>query len=181
MKLVQWCVRYDLRKRTRIFGHESEQSIFRMFAGAAHRIGFRTKQYALKFISDPGKHNGLYWQSAEGQPQSPLGPMAAYATSEGYKVKPDAHVPFHGYFFHMLTGQGNKAHGGAKEYIVDGKMVGGFAFVAYPAQYGNSGVMSFLINQDGILLEKDLGKNTTELATAMTEFDPDEGWQIVEE
>ena len=143
--------------------------------------GAATKEYALKFISDPGKHNGLYWQSAEGQPQSPLGPMAAYATSEGYKVKPDAHVPFHGYFFHMLTGQGNKAHGGAKEYIVDGKMVGGFAFVAYPAQYGNSGVMSFLINQDGILLEKDLGKNTTELATAMTEFDPDEGWQIVEE
>ena len=143
--------------------------------------GATTKQYALKFISDPGKHNGLYWQSAEGQPQSPLGPMAAYATSEGYKVKPDAHVPFHGYFFHMLTGQGNKAHGGAREYVVDGKMVGGFAFVAYPAQYGNSGVMSFMINQDGILLEKDLGKTTAELATAMTEFDPTEGWKIVEE
>ena len=143
--------------------------------------GATTKQYALKFISDPGKHNGLYWQSAEGQPQSPLGPMAAYATSEGYAVKPDAHVPFHGYFFHMLTGQGNKAHGGAKEYVVDGKMVGGFAFVAYPAQYGNSGVMSFMINQDGILLEKDLGKTTAELATAMTEFDPNEGWKIVEE
>jgi hypothetical protein len=143
--------------------------------------GVATKQHALKFISDPGKHNGLYWKSAEGQPQSPLGPMAAYATSEGYAVKPDAHVPFHGYFFHMLTGQTNKAHGGAKEYVVDGKMVGGFAFVAYPAQYGNSGVMSFMINQDGILLEKDLGKTTAELATAMTEFDPDEGWKIVEE
>lgn len=143
--------------------------------------GARTKQYALKFISDPGKHNGLYWQSAEGQPQSPLGPMAAYATAEGYAVKPDAHVPFHGYFFHMLTGQSSKARAGAKKYVVDGKMVGGFAFVAYPAQYGNSGVMSFIINHDGILLEKDLGKTTTELATAMTEFDPDEEWKIVEE
>ena len=143
--------------------------------------GAATKQYALKFISDSGKHNGLYWQSAEGQPQSPLGPLAAYATSEGYTVKPDAHVPFHGYFFHMLTGQSNKARGGAKKYVVDGKMVGGFAFVAYPAQYGNSGVMSFMTNQDGVLLEKDLGKTTTELATALTEFDPDEGWKPVEE
>jgi len=143
--------------------------------------GAATKQYALKFISDSGKHNGLYWQSAEGQPQSPLGPLAAYATSEGYTVKPDAHVPFHGYFFHMLTGQSDKARGGAKKYVVDGKMVGGFAFVAYPAQYGNSGVMSFMINQDGVLLEKDLGKTTTELATALTEFDPDEGWKPVEE
>jgi hypothetical protein len=143
--------------------------------------GAITKQYALKFISDPGKHNGLYWQSAEGQPQSPLGQMAAYATSEGYTVKPDAHVPFHGYYFHMLTGQSSKARGGAKKYVVNGKMVGGFAIVAYPAQYANSGVMSFMINQDGILLEKDLGKTTTELATSMTEFDPDEGWKIVED
>jgi len=143
--------------------------------------GATTKQYALKFISDPGKHNGLYWQSAEGQPQSPLGPLAAYATSEGYAVKPDAHVPFHGYFFHMLTGQSSKARGGAKKYIVDGKMVGGFAFVAYPAQYGNSGVMSFMVDQDGVLLEKDLGKTTTELATAMTDFDPDAEWKPVEE
>lgn len=142
--------------------------------------GEKTKQYALKFISDTGKHNGLYWQPAEGKPPSPLGPLAAYATSEGYAVKPDAHVPFHGYFFHMLTGQSSKARGGAKKYVVDGKMVGGFAFVAYPAQYGNSGVMTFMINQDGVLLEKDMGKTTTELATAMTEFDPDEGWKIVE-
>lgn len=140
-----------------------------------------TKQYALKFISDPGKHNGLYWESAKGQPQSPLGPMAAYATAEGYAVKPDAHVPFHGYFFRMLTGQSDKARGGAKEYAVDGKMVRGFAFVAYPAEYDNSGVMSFMINQDAILLEKDMGKNTPELATAMTEFDPDAGWTIVEQ
>lgn len=141
--------------------------------------GASTKQYALKFISDPGKHNGLYWQSAEGQPQSPLGPLAAFATSEGYSVKPDAHMPFHGYFFSMLSGQSNRARTGAKKYVVDGKMVGGFAFVAFPAQYGNSGVMSFMINQDGVLLEKDLGKTTAEIATAMSEFDPGAGWSPV--
>ena len=143
--------------------------------------GATKKQYALKFISDPGKHNGLYWQSAEGQPQSPLGPLAAYATAEGYTAKPDAHVPFHGYFFHMLTGQSDKARGGAKKYIVDGKMVSGFAFVAYPAKYGNSGVMTFINDQDGVLLEKNLGENTTETATAMTEFDPDSSWSPVQE
>src|SRR5215469_7073527 len=143
--------------------------------------GATTKQYALKFISDPGKHNGLYWQSEEGQPQSPLGPLAAFATSEGYTVKPDAHVPFHGYFFHMLTGQSNKARGGAKNYVVGEKMTGGFAFVAYPAQYGNSGVMTFIISQDGALLQKDLGNTTMQTATAMTEFDPDSSWSRVQE
>jgi hypothetical protein len=143
--------------------------------------GATTRQYAVKFISDPGKQNGLYWQSAEGQPQSPLGPMAAFATSEGYTVKPDAHMPFHGYYFRMLKGQSNKAPSGAKAYLVDGKMVGGFAFVAYPAEYGNSGVMTFMINQDAVLLQKNLGKATTETATAMSEFDPDGGWSPVQQ
>jgi NADH:ubiquinone oxidoreductase subunit 2 (subunit N) len=107
--------------------------------------------------------------------------LAAFATSEGYSVKPDAHVPFHGYFFTMLRGQSNKARTGAKKYLVDGKMVGGFAFVAFPAQYGNSGVMSFMINQEGVLLEKDLGKTTAEIATAMSEFDPGAGWSPIED
>jgi hypothetical protein len=106
--------------------------------------GAKTKQYALKFISDPGKHNGLYWESALGQPQSPLGPLAAFATSEGYAVKPDAHVPFHGYYFHMLNGQSSSARSGALQYLVDGKMVRGFAVAAYPAEYGNSGIMTFI-------------------------------------
>jgi len=141
--------------------------------------GSTTKQYAQKFISDPGKHNGLYWDSPAGQTQSPLGPLAAFASAEGYSVKPVAHTPFHGYYFHMLKGQTAKTPSGAREYVVDGKMVGGFAFVAYPAEYGNSGVMTFMINQDGVLLQKDLGKNTTEVATAMNEFDPDPGWSIV--
>jgi hypothetical protein len=142
--------------------------------------GETTKQYAMKFISDPGKQNGLYWKSPEGQPESPLGPLAAFATSEGYRVKPDAHTAFHGYYFRMLQGQSDKAPGGAKDYLLDGKMVGGFAIAAYPAEYGNSGVMTFIINQDGVLLQKDLGKTTTETATAMSEFDPDSSWKPVE-
>jgi len=143
--------------------------------------GATRKQYALKFISDPGKQNGLYWRSSPGQPESPLGPLVAYATAEGYSAKPDAHVPFHGYFFHMLKGQSDKARGGAKSYIVDGKLTVGFGFVAYPAEYGNSGVMTFMINQEGVLLQKDLGKTTTETATAMNDFDPDNSWTVVEE
>jgi hypothetical protein len=137
-----------------------------------------TKQYAVKFISDTGKKNGLYWDAPEGQPKSPLGPLVAFATTEGYSAKADAHTPFHGYYFHMLTGQGSQAPGGVKDYVVDGKMVGGFAFVAYPAEYGNSGIMTFIISQDGILLQKDLGKTTADIAAAMTKFDPDPSWTV---
>lgn len=147
------------------------------FSGA--HDGETTKQYAIKFISDPGKHNGLYWPSPDSQPRSPLGPLAAFATSEGYSAKADAHVPFHGYYFRLLKGQSDKAPGGAKEYTVDGKTVGGFALVAYPAEYGSSGVMTFIINQDGLLLQKDLGKKTAEAATAMSEYDPDSSWNPV--
>jgi hypothetical protein len=145
------------------------------------RNGVTTKQFAPKFISDPGKQNGLYWEVPEGQPKSPLGPLVAFATTEGYTAKQNTHTPFHGYYFHILTRQGSHAPGGAKDYMDDGKMVGGFAFVAYPAEYGNSGIMTFLINQDGVLLQKDLGKTTTETATAMTAFDPDTDWSRVED
>jgi hypothetical protein len=95
-------------------------------------------------------------------------------------VKQDAHVPFHGYFFRILNKQTSNTPGGAKDYVVDGKMVGGFAFVAYPAEYGNTGVMTFIVNQDGVPLQKDLGKTTTEIATAMAAFDPDKSWNLVE-
>jgi hypothetical protein len=139
------------------------------------------QQFAPKFISDTGKQNGLYWESSDGQPTSPLGPLVAFATAEGYSVKPNTHVPFHGYYFRMLNKQGGNAPGGAKDYVIDGNMIGGFAFVAYPAEYRNSGVMTFIVNQDGVLLQKDLGKGTTETATAMTAFDPDASWsQVVE-
>lgn len=143
--------------------------------------GQPAKQYAAKFLSDPGKQNGLYWKTSEGQPPSPLGPLAASATAEGYTANPAGHTTFHGYLFKMLTSQTDKAPGGAKNYVVDGKMTNGFAFVAYPAEYGNSGVMTFIMNQDGVLLEKDLGANTVQIVTAMNAFDPDTSWKIVQQ
>jgi hypothetical protein len=139
------------------------------------------KQYAQKFLSEEGKQNGLYWASPEGQPKSPLGPLVAFATGEGYKLRPNQFVPFHGYYFHMLDKQGPDAKGGAKSYVVNGKMTGGFAVVAYPAKYGDSGIMTFLVNQNGVVYEKDLGKTTGDLADAMTEFNPDKSWKPVEE
>jgi len=144
------------------------------------RVQGGTKQYALKFISDPGTQDGLYWESPDGQPKSPLGPLLAYATAEGYSARPAAHQPFHGYYFRMLTKQGSNAPGGARDYVVNGKMVGGFAFVAYPAEYGNSGVMTFMMSQDGVLVQKDLGKNTADTASAITEFNPDSSWTVVQ-
>ena len=139
------------------------------------------KQYAQKFISDSGQQNGLYWPEVQGQPRSPLGPLAANATAEGYKADPNRHQPFHGYYFVMLDKQGAGAHGGAKDYVVDGKMTGGFAVVAYPAKYGDSGVMTFMVNQDGVIVQKDLGQSTDQVASAMTEFNPDKTWTVVQQ
>ena len=139
------------------------------------------RQYAQKFISDDGKQNGLYWKPAdENQPESPLGPLAAYASAEGYAGNTQGPQPFHGYLYRILTKQGERAHGGAKEYIVNGAMTGGFAILAYPAEYGNSGVMSFLINQDRVVFEKNLGENTTDVAKAIAAFNPDDFWKPVE-
>jgi hypothetical protein len=145
------------------------------------RDGATTPQYALKFISDPGKQNGLYWKSDNGQPESPLGPAVTLAATEGYSAGGNGPTPFHGYYFRMLTGQSDKAPGGAKDYIVDGKMVKGYAFVAYPAKYGDSGIMTFITNQDGLLLQKDLGPDTAKIATAMTRYDPGKGWDPIAE
>jgi Protein of unknown function (DUF2950) len=139
------------------------------------------KQYAQKFISGPGQEDGLYWPQASGQPRSPLGPLAAQATADGYKADPAHHQPFHGYYFAMLTKQGTDAPGGAKDYIVNGKMTGGFALVAYPAKYGDSGVMTFIVNKDGVVLQKDLGTTTEQAAAAITEFNPDKTWIVVVE
>ena len=140
------------------------------------------KQYAQKFISDEGKQNGLYWKSVEGQPKSPLGPLAAYAAAtEGFNPLAGKQQPFHGYFYRILTKQGADAKGGEKDYIVNGKMSGGFAFVAYPKEYGDTGVTTFIINQNGIIYEKNLGKGTADLAKAMTAFNPDQSWNPVPE
>jgi len=134
------------------------------------------KQYAQKFISDAGQQNGLYWESSKGAARSPLGPLVAFATEEGLTIKPDTAQPFYGYYFRRLDSQGPAAKGGAKPYLVDGKMTGGFAYVAYPAKYDESGVKTFVINQDGVVYAKDLGKDTVNLAKAMTEFNPDNTW-----
>ena len=138
------------------------------------------KQYAQKFISDNGQANGLYWPEANGVPRSPLGPLVAYATSEGYKADPGRHQPFNGYYFAMLSGRGPNATGGQKNYISNGKMTGGFAAIAYPAAYGDSGIMTFLVNQNGLILQKDLGSSTTQIASAMTDFNPDGTWTVVQ-
>lgn len=138
------------------------------------------KEYAQKFISDAGQQNGLYWPEVPGQPKSPLGPLAADATAEGYKADPNHHQPFHGYYFAMLDKQGADAKGGTKDYIANGKMLGGFAVVAYPAKYGNSGIMTFMVNQDGVIVQKDLGPTTEQVASAMTEFNPDNTWTVVQ-
>jgi hypothetical protein len=150
------------------------------YASEAHDGG--EGQFAQKILSDPGKHNGLYWEAAEGQPESPIGPLVASATAEGYKKDSGGNpVPFHGYYYKVLEGQGKNAPGGAKKYLIDGKMINGFAFLAYPAEYRASGVMTFMINQNGVIVQKDLGPDTAKLASAIVEYNPDKTWQEVDE
>jgi Protein of unknown function (DUF2950) len=139
------------------------------------------KQFAQKIQSEPGKHDGLYWTVSSGEEESPIGPLIADATAEGYKTGAAAAIPFHGYYYKILSRQGKTAPGGAKDYLVDGKMTGGFAFLAYPATYGASGVMTFMINQDGVIVQKDLGTNTAKVANGMTEYNPDKSWEEVDD
>jgi hypothetical protein len=146
------------------------------------RTGDGVLQYAQKFPSEPGKKDGLYWPVSEGEEASPLGPLVAEASTEGYGSAPSTGQPiaYHGYFYRILKQQGKNALGGARDYVVRGKMIGGFALVAYPAEYGNSGVMTFIVNQDGVVYQKDLGKKTTQAAKVMKSFDPDKTWEKVE-
>ena len=140
------------------------------------------QEYAQKIFSDEGQHNGLYWKTAEGEPKSPIGPLVASAVAEGYaKGQGGPPTPFRGYLYHILTRQGKAAPGGAKNYIVNGKMTAGFAFVAYPAEYRSSGVMTFVVGADGVVYQKDLGKKTEAHAKSWTEYNPDSSWQKVEE
>jgi Protein of unknown function (DUF2950) len=137
------------------------------------------RQYAQQIVSDPGKHNGLYWSAAQGQASSPLGDLGELAQALGYKNAGSTAQPFNGYYYRILTKQGDGAPGGAKDYIVNGKMTGGFAILAYPAEYGNSGIMTFVVGADGILYQKDLGDKTSELGSTMTEYNPGDGWTPV--
>lgn len=138
-------------------------------------------EYAKKLISSEGQHDGLYWPTKEGEPDSPMGELIANARSEGYSVKGGGGEPYHGYLYKSLKRQGKSAPGGAYEYIVKGRQIGGFALVAYPALYRNSGVMTFIVNHDGAVYSKDLGPDTAKVAAAMTSFDPDKTWKKEEE
>jgi hypothetical protein len=141
----------------------------------------RHDEYAEKILSDEGKHNGLYWHAAAGAPQSPIGPLVASAVAEGYAGgSKSALTPYRGYYFHVLTLQGRHAEGGAKNFVVSGKMTG-FAFVAYPAEYRSSGVMTFIVGRDGVVYEKDLGKETGDVAKGMEKYDPDASWHKAQE
>jgi hypothetical protein len=135
-------------------------------------------EYARKFISDPGRKNGLYWDTAEGEAASPLGIFAAAAEQEGYSTNNPTGEPrpYHGYYYRIITAQGKDAPGGAQDYVINGRLLGGFAVVAWPADYGNSGIMTFIANYTGDVYQKDLGDDTDKLARAMTEYNPDSTW-----
>ena len=145
------------------------------------RDGDGLVEYAGKFLSDPGKKNGLYWQTKEGEEPSPLGEVVAKAKAGGYtKGSTQKPEPYNGYYYLMLNKQGKNASGGAFEYVVRGKQIAGFAVVSYPAKYRNSGVMTFMVNQDGVVYQKDLGKDTAKLAKAIKAYDPGPSWKKVE-
>jgi hypothetical protein len=146
----------------------------------AHPPANLPNQFAQKLVSDEGRHNGLYWHGAADEFDSPINPLIAYARQNLPTDQVGEHVPFNGYMFRILTSQGRHAPGGAKNYIVDGLMSRGFAFVAYPVEYRSSGVMTFIVDESGTIYEKDLGPNTTKLAQAMTGYDPDSTWHKAE-
>jgi hypothetical protein len=152
----------------------------RTYAATGHD-GKPPGRYARRFASDPGTQNGLYWPSRRGEPRSPLGVLVALASEQGVRRREgDSPSPFHGYYFRILEAQGTSAKGGAREYVVDGEMTGGFALVAWPVHYGASGVMTFVVNQDGVAHEKDLGPDTKAVVATIRSYDPDPTWQAVE-
>jgi hypothetical protein len=144
-------------------------------------MGEGVRQYAQRLSSTEGRHDGLFWPVDDGEPESPLGPLVAQAVQEGYGKGYGKASPYHGYYYRILKAQGAQAHGGAHSYLEDGRMTEGFGLVAYPAEYGRSGIMTFIVNQRGLVFQKDLGENTDELAIAMTEYDPDSTWAPVAE
>jgi Protein of unknown function (DUF2950) len=135
-------------------------------------------EYAQKVVSDEGQHNGLFWKTAESESPSPIGPLVAAAVADG---SAKTLTPYRGYYYRILTRQGKSSPGGAKSYIVNGKMTDGFALLAYPAEYGSSGVMTFMVDEDGVVYQKDLGAKTEALAKAMKEYNPGPGWEKAED
>jgi len=143
------------------------------YAATSHD-GVPAGTYAQKLRSDPGKHDGLYWETVADEKQSPAGPFLASATAEGYGLGHGS--PYHGYLYRQLTSQGSDAPGGSREYVVNGKATGGFAVLAYPAEYGAGGIMTFIVNQDGVVWQRDLGENTEARVEAIQQFNPDGKW-----
>jgi|LQYC01.1.fsa_nt_gi Protein of unknown function (DUF2950). len=152
----------------------------REFALRKDRGGETSNEFAQKIRSDEGMKNGLYWPAKEGEEVSPLGPFAAQAVSEGYQPKKDAPIPYHGYYYKILKAQGKNAPGGEYDYVVNNKMILGFALVAWPADYDNSGIMTFIVNQGNTVFQKDLGPDTARIAGAMENYDPDATWKKAE-
>jgi len=170
LSAVQVCLAYVDAQREYALGDHDRDGFF---------------EYAQKFVSNPGQKNGLYWETREGEKPSPLGPAIARATQEGYqKMSKDLlavgpPLPYHGYYYKILKAQGKNTPGGAYDYIANGKMIGGFALVAYPAKYGRSGIMTFIVHMDGIVYQKNLGKHSDKAAEALKRFDPDKTWKMV--
>jgi hypothetical protein len=153
------------------FAHDAQQQYFRQT-----HDGDKVKQYAQKFVSDEGKQNGLYWKVSAGEAPGPLEEVRDFAKAEGYTNAGSNPQPFNGYLFRIITKQGDKAKGGAKDYMVDGKLTGGFAILAWPAEYRNSGIMTFVVGTDGVVYQKDLGEKTSDVASAITEYNPSDGF-----
>jgi hypothetical protein len=182
-----WYFDTDAGKKEILFRRigRNEMSAIRVcqeLIAAQKEFSTQRNEYAQKIFSDEGQHNGLYWKASDSEPQSPIGPLVARAVAKGYpKSLEGAPTPFRGYYYHILMRQGKNGQGGAKSYVVNGKMTAGFAFVAYPAEYRSSGVMTFVVGEDGVVYEKDLGKKTEVRAQAMKEYNPDSTWQKAEE
>ncbi|MGA2413552.1 MAG: DUF2950 domain-containing protein [Candidatus Sulfotelmatobacter sp.] len=183
-----WFFDTDAAKKEILYrriGHNETSAIsvsLELVAAQKEYWGSHDNEYAQKIFSDTGRHNGLYWKAAGDEAQSPIGPLVAAAVAEGYpKGQEGVSTPYRGYYFRILTQQKKTASSGAKNYVVHGKMSRGFAFVAYPAEYRSSGVMTFIVNADGVVYEKDLGDRTGVLAKAIKAYNPDPSWQEAEE
>jgi hypothetical protein len=147
----------------------------KQYVGQKHD-GDKLKQYARRFVSDEGKQNGLYWTVADGQAPSPLNGVPEFAEAADYTSPGSSPRPFNGYYYRILTKQGDHAKGGPADYIVDGAMTAGFAVLAYPAEYRKSGIMTFLVGKDGVIYQKDLGEKTGDIAAGLAEYNPNDGW-----
>ena len=182
----KWYFDTDAAKKEILFRRigKNELSAIRVceeLVAAQKELFSKNNEYAAKFVSDEGKQNGLYWPANGSANQSPIGPLVANAGSLGGLTMDSGADPFRGYYFRLLDRQGKQASGGAMSYVADGKMTKGFAFVAYPAVYRDSGVMTFIVAQDGTVYERDLGKQTVQKAKALKAYDPDQNWKRSEE